>query len=84
MQMQGRMQSCGEHGAIFNFHFACKGESTVLVLGLGTGLPLDCSFPCLPAPLTVMVQVSKNIKGSHFTALFFSLPLKGMLAEGLS
>lgn len=69
------MQSCGEDGAICNFHPACEGESTVL--------PLDCSFPYLPALLTVMVQVSNNIKISHFTVLFFNLPLKGMLEEGL-
>lgn len=78
MYMQGRLQSCGEDGVI------CEGESTVLVLGSGTGLPLDSSFPCLPARLTVMLQMSKNIKRSHFTALFFSLPQKGMLEEGLS
>lgn len=65
MYMQGRMQSCGEDGTIFSFHSACEGERA------------QCwaCLPCLPAPLTVMVQMSKNITRSHFTALFFSLPV---------
>lgn len=83
MYVQGRMQSCVEDGAVFNVHSACEGQSTVLVRGLDTGLPSSCSFPCLPALLTVMVQVSKNLKRSHFTALFFSLPQKRVLEEGL-
>lgn len=81
--VQGRMQSCVEDGAIFNVHSACEGESTALVLGLDTGLPSKCSFACLPALLTVMLQMSKNIKRSHLTALFFSLPQKRVLEEGL-